>query len=237
MPGAAACVPAWPRACRTLRAGGQGTGGRRCAQRRRGRFRAGRTCRCRRSGRPWSGRAGPTPPSGRSRRPGRGWRRGATGLPVGVVNTYPVWVHRVPAAFRSACCCALCSRSAAIVVLSSAITRHPAPLFGGPATSRPPSCCNCPDTARVPASRSRSLHRSPAASPRRSPRKRPGGTARTPGAHAPGAGTAPSFWLSTPRPQAASPRSASHLGRLLSPGGFVAARNRPACWCRIALSR
>lgn len=30
---------------------------------------------------------------------------------------------------------------------------------------------------------------------------------------------------------------AGELGRLLSPGGSVAARNRPACWCRIALSR
>jgi hypothetical protein len=29
---------------------------------------------------------------------------------------------------------------------------------------------------------------------------------------------------------------AGELGRLLSPGGFVAARNRPACWCRIASS-
>jgi hypothetical protein len=41
---------------------------------------------------------------------------------------------------------------------------------GGPATSRPPSCCSCPDTVSVPASRSRSLHRRPAASPRRGPR-------------------------------------------------------------------
>ena len=30
---------------------------------------------------------------------------------------------------------------------------------------------------------------------------------------------------------------AGELGRLFSPGGFVAARNRPPCWCRIALSR
>ena len=57
-----------------------------------------------------------------------------------------------------------------MVVLSRAITRRPASLFGGAAAIRPPSCCSCSDTVSVPASRSRSLHRSPAASPRRSPR-------------------------------------------------------------------
>jgi hypothetical protein len=109
-----------------------------------------------------------------------GWHRAKTPN-VGVVNMLPVSAHRIPAAARSARRRRWCSRSAAKVVMSCATTCRPASLFGGATDSRPPSCCGCPDTVSVPASRSAAAQVSPAASPRRRRAARPGGTARTAG--------------------------------------------------------
>jgi hypothetical protein len=77
-------------------------------------------------------------------------RSGRNGVPVTVVNAYLASAHRVPAAARSARCRSLCSRSAVMVVLSSAMTRRPASLFGGPAISRPAELLQLPRHGQGP---------------------------------------------------------------------------------------
>lgn len=115
---------------------------------------------------------GGSPEAVTSLRNGRVIRSGPTGFPARVVNTYPVPAHRAPAAARPACCRSWRPRSAAIVVLWSAITRRPASLFGGPETigRRTPAAAPSPSASRRPSPGRSTATRRPRRAPARTRR-------------------------------------------------------------------